>query len=373
MKVIIACDSFKGSLDSAAVNEACRLGVEDALPDSSVDSIELADGGEGTVDAIASVVGGGIRHTVIVENPIGEEIEAYYYGLPDGKTAIIETASAAGLTLIPACRRNPLYTGTYGLGQLIADAVSKGYRSIVVGLGGSATNDGGTGMLQALGYRLQDESGGIINHRGGIILSKIVAIDSSCRIAGLENVEFTALCDVANPLLGCEGATYIYGPQKGADASMLEVLEKGMANYARLLPDGIANSRGAGAAGGLGAAMLGFLKAKLKPGIDAILDIVDFDRMLIDVDLVITGEGRLDRSTMMGKAVSGILRRAQSRGVPVIAIGGSVDRSLDLSGFRAAYSVTPPGMSLETAMRPEIASRNIRTTISRIIKNSLSL
>ena len=152
---------------------------------------------------------------------------------------------------------------------------------------------------------------------------------------------------------------------------MLEVLENGMANYARLLPDGIVNSRGAGAAGGLGAALLGFLKAKLKPGIDAILDIVDFDRMLIDADLVITGEGRLDRSTMMGKAVSGILRRAQSRGVPVIAIGGSVDRSMDLSGFRAAYSVTPPGMSLETAMRPEIATDNIRSTIAYILKNSL--
>lgn len=371
MKIIIACDSFKGSLDSAAVNEACRLGVADALPDSSVDCIVLADGGEGTVDAISAGVVGGRRHFVKVENPIGEEIEAYYYGMPDGKTAVIETASAAGLTLIPESRRNPLYTGTYGLGQLIADAVSKEYRNIVVGLGGSATNDGGTGMLQALGYRLLDDSGRAIENCGGIILSEIASIDSSCRLEGLDDAAFTALCDVANPLLGREGATYIYGPQKGADASMLEVLEKGMANYARLLPEGIADARGAGAAGGLGAAMLGFLHATLKPGIDTILDIVDFDCRLVDADLVITGEGRLDQSTMMGKAVSGILCRAQRCGVPVIAIGGSVDRSVDLSGFHAAYSVTPPGMSLATAMRPEIASKNIRTAIAKILKTQL--
>lgn len=364
MKLIIACDSFKGCLGSSDVNEACRLGVADACPDCEVDAIILADGGEGTVDAVAANMPGGIRHYVTVCGPLNEPVEASYYALPESGTAIIETASAAGLTLVPPTKRTPLLTSTYGLGQLITDAVAKGSRNIMVGLGGSATNDGGTGMLQALGYRFLDAKDRVINDRGGQILSRIAKVEASKRIAGLDDVKFTALCDVVNPLVGPQGATYIYGPQKGADKAMLDTLEEGMNNFARIIPPHIVEAPGAGAAGGLGAAMMAFLGAKLQPGIDAILDLSDFDMRLDGASLVITGEGRLDASTLMGKAPSGILRRAKARNVPVIAIGGSVDGNVDFSAFEAVKSINPPNLPLDEAMRPDVAARNIRATIS---------
>lgn len=364
MKLIIACDSFKGCLGSAEVNEACRLGVADACPDCVVDTIVLADGGEGTVDALAANMPGGIRHCATVCGPLSEPVAASYYALPASRTAIIETASAAGLTLVPPTKRNPMLTSTYGLGQLIADAVGRGYRNIIVGLGGSATNDGGTGMLQALGYRFVDGDGKDIGDRGGQILSRIARVDTTGRLPRLDSVKFTALCDVVNPLLGPRGATYVYGPQKGADKTMLDVLEEGMNNFARIIPQKIVETPGAGAAGGLGAAMMAFLEAQLRPGIDTILDLSDFDRRLGGASLVITGEGRLDASTLMGKAPSGVLRRAAAHNVPVIAIGGSVDNSVDFSAFKAVKSINPPNLPLATAIMPEVAAHNIRSTIA---------
>lgn len=360
--IIVACDSFKGSLGSAAVNEACREGIHVACPHCNVTALTLADGGEGTAAAVAASVPGGCWHTVNADNPLGEPVAAAYYAMPDGSTAVIETAAAAGLTLVR--ERNPWLASTYGLGQMIADAREKGYTKIIVGLGGSATNDGGTGMLQALGYKFYDRSGKLILSRGGRILSEIASIEAPAAGFG---VSVTALCDVDNPLTGERGATRIYGPQKGAGAGMLDALESGMCNYARVIGPDVASTPGAGAAGGLGAALLAFAHAELRPGIDVILDLAGFDEKLRHADLVITGEGRLDASTLMGKAPAGILRRAAQHGVPVIAIAGSVAADVDFCGFKAVAAVTPSAMPLPQAMRPEIAAANISKAVSSLL------
>ena len=360
--IIVACDSFKGSLGSAAVNEACREGILAACPHCNVTTLTLADGGEGTAAAVAASVPGGCWHTVNACNPLGEPIEAAYYAMPDGHTAVIETAAAAGLTLIK--EHNPWLTSTYGLGQMIADARDKGYDKVIVGLGGSATNDGGTGMLQALGYKFYDRSGKLILSRGGRILSEIASVEAPAEGFG---VSVTALCDVDNPLTGERGATRIFGSQKGAGADMLDALEAGMRNYERVIGPDVASTPGAGAAGGLGAALLAFAHAELRPGIDVILDLAGFDEKLRHADLVITGEGSLDASTLMGKAPAGILRRAAQHGVPVIAIAGSGAADVDFSGFKAEAAVTPSAMPLSQAMRPEIAAANISKTVSSLL------
>lgn len=360
--IIVACDSFKGSLGSSAVNEACREGILAACPHCKVTAIALADGGEGTVAAVAASVPGGVWYKVEVDNPLGTPVEAAYYAMPDGRTAVMETAAAAGLTLVND--HNPWLASTYGLGQMIADAREKGYADITVGLGGSATNDGGTGMLQALGYKFYDRDGALIADCGGRILSRIASIEAPAAGFG---VSVTALCDVDNPLTGEHGATRIFGPQKGAGADMLDALEAGMCNYARVIGADVASTPGAGAAGGLGAALLAFAHAELRPGIDVILDLAGFDDKLRHADLVITGEGRLDASTLMGKAPAGILRRATKQGVPVVAIAGSVAADVDFSGFKTVAAVSPQAMPLALAMRPDIAAANISKTVSSLL------
>ena len=363
MKIIVACDSFKGSLTSDEVNEACRLGIRDVMPQSRVYCISIADGGEGTTAAIAKCCPCGRWEKVKVCNPIGDIIDAEYYVLPDSRIAVIETAAAAGLTIISEEYRNPLYTDSYGLGMMMADAVGKGCRKLIIGLGGSATNDAGVGMLMALGYRFIDYGGKPICRRGGIALGDIAGISHIPDF--IHDIEICCLCDVTNPLLGNNGATKVFGPQKGADAELLRILENGMTNYAKLLDHTVLTTPGAGAAGGIGASLLNFFNTELRPGIDVILDLADFSSISSDADLIITGEGRIDRSSLMGKTVSGILR--QSGNIPVVAIGGTVDNTADLSPLKTTIAVTPLDMPLCEAMKPEVAKANIRATVARML------
>lgn len=368
-KIVIALDSFKGSVCSTQANEACAKGIKDLMPDCACECITLADGGEGTIDAVAANLPGGIFMACDAHDSSGHPHTARYYTLPDHSTAVIETADCAGLALLASDERNPWITNSYGLGETIADAVSKGYHKIIIGLGGSATNDGGTGMLQALGFRFIDHSRNEIKEHGGQILRHIAKIDSSFKIKKLDNCEIIALCDVNNPLTGQSGATHIYGPQKGADTLMLDDLENGMTNYASIIGSEIADTPGAGAAGGIGAALLAFLNTSLKPGIQTILSLANFEQRINGADLVITGEGRIDRSTFMGKGPYGIMMTAKVHNVPVVALAGSVADDIDSYNLCDIVAITPPDTPLETAMRTDIASQNIRKAIAAYLKD----
>jgi len=325
MKFVFASDSFKGTLSSKRISELLEKSAKKILPDCRCSSVQIADGGEGTVDAIMDTVHGEKRF-LLVHGPLSERIEAAY-GIPQKNTAVIEMAAASGITLIPAARRNPLKTTTYGTGELIRDALHQGCKNITIALGGSATNDGGMGAMCALGVRFLDADGHVLDGTGEN-LEKIAEIDDSQMEPLVREADFTVMCDVENPLLGLNGATYTFGPQKGADKKMLKRLEEGMTNYAKQIerkygisPDSIP---GGGAAGGLGAACAVFLKAQYKSGIDAILEIVNFEEMIQDADLIITGEGCCDWQSACGKVLTGIGRAGQKYGIPVIAIVGSM-------------------------------------------------
>lgn len=369
-KIIVAIDSFKGSVSSAEANAACAAGIADVLPECKVECITLADGGEGTVDAVAANMPGGIFHTCTAVDPLGRPRQARYYALPDRSTAIIETADCSGLTNLYENERNPWLASSFGLGLTIADAVKRGYQTIMVGLGGSVTNDGGTGMLQALGYRFFDNEGHVITEHGAQILGRIAAVDKSDVIKDLDKVRFIALCDVTNPLTGPNGATYIYGPQKGADKrEMLDRLESGMSNYASVIGKSVADTPGAGAAGGIGAAMLLFLGASLRPGVQTILDLAGFDHKIVGADLIVTGEGRIDRSTFMGKGPFGIMQAAARHSIPALALAGSVADDIDSHGLCDIIAVTPPDMPLNIALNKDVTAGNIRSAISAYLKD----
>ena len=369
--ILVAADSFKGSLSSSEVADACREAVRDVLPDAEVRCFALADGGEGSVDAIRRAIGGRSRD-ILVTGPLGDPVRAGYLISTDGTTAFIEMAAAAGLTLVPPGRRNPLLTTTYGVGELIADARACGCRRFVIGIGGSATNDGGTGMLRALGFRFLDADGRELG-RGGRILEQIAKIEIPAD-AVRPGEEFIVMCDVDNPLTGPHGASAVFGPQKGADSAMVAELDRGMRNYARVIRrmdlEDIENTPGAGAAGGLGAAFRAFLGARLCPGVDVILELNGFDRALADASLVITGEGSVDAQTLRGKAPAGVLRAASRRGVPVIAIAGNVSsaRALNDAGFLAVLPVVPGPCSLSDAMRLPVARANVVRTVIQALR-----
>ncbi|MDE6668492.1 MAG: glycerate kinase [Muribaculaceae bacterium] len=372
---VIAADSFKGSLSSLEVGQAAERGIKTVLPSAEVHIVPVADGGEGTVEAIVTGMGGHLV-TCTVQGPLGEPVIASY-GLY-GDTAVIEIAAALGLTLITPEKRNPWLTSTYGTGQLICDALKRGCRNFLIGLGGSATNDGGTGMLRALGFQFLDSDGCPVGDGGGEV-GRIVSIDDSKVIPELAEATFTIACDVTNPLIGPEGASYVYGPQKGADAEMVLALDKALRHFAEVTEDFCGQNfsafSGAGAAGGLGFAFLAFLHGQLKPGIEMILDAVGFDEKIKDASLVITGEGRLDLQTCMGKAPYGVLRRAATRQIPVIAICGAVVSeavpALTEAGFTAVFPVVAGPMALSEAMRPEVAMDNIRRTVAQIVRTVL--
>lgn len=327
MKILFAPDSFKGTMSSMRVIELLADAAKRTFPDSQLVTVPIADGGEGTVEALVTAAGGQYR-TVNVTGPLGEKVSAVY-GVIGGKTAVIEMAQASGIMLLKEEEKNPLHTTTYGTGELIKAALDHGIRRLVIGIGGSATNDGGIGAAQALGVRFLDRNTSDVGY-GGRNLCNIARIDVSNMDPRIKECEISVICDVSNPLTGPAGATYVYGPQKGAGKECLELLESGMENYLQVIKQCIGMDMnqvpGSGAAGGLGAAMVAFFGARLKSGIDTILDFVDFESLLKDVDLVVTGEGKIDSQSAYGKVPVGIAKRCKSKGIKVIAIAGCMGK-----------------------------------------------
>ena len=375
MKIILAIDSFKGSLTSEEAEQAVREGILNLSPEHCIEAIPIADGGEGMVAVMLASIGG-TKQTAMTHDPLMAPIKADYGISADGTTAFIEMAAASGLPLIKKEQCNPMKTTTYGTGELIKDALEKGCTRFIVGIGGSATNDAGTGMLQALGFRFLDASGKELG-QGGEILEKTVHICSQDGHEMLKNAHFIVACDVQNPFYGPNGAAYVYARQKGADERMIADLDRGMQHFAKVLQRctgmDIGLTAGSGAAGGMGGGMMALLGAELKSGADLLLDISRFDERIADADLIITGEGRIDKQSLMGKIPGKILQRAQAHGIPVIAIAGSVeDEALLLeAGFAGVYATKPAGMPLEEAMKKEVARKCVSQTVNSLFRHGL--
>ncbi len=369
--LLLAFDSFKGSLTSCEVADAFEEGVRSVLPDCVVKKVCLADGGEGTVEALVNTLRGEWVE-VEVSDPLMRPVRARYGWVDEGRTAVIEMASASGLTLLAEEERNPLKTSTYGTGQLIADALGKGCCNLLIGIGGSATNDAGTGMLSALGFRFLDAEGHLLDGCGES-LERIATIDSSHILPELKTVDIRVACDVNNPFCGSQGAAYVFAPQKGADNQMVERLDRGMHHFAGVIRQynkvDVADLPGAGAAGGLGGAFCALLGASLCRGVELVLDALHFDALLAGCDLVVTGEGRIDRQTLMGKAPMGVLEAATRQAIPVIAIGGFIEQSPELSqsGFCSILSINADGLPLQLAMRPDVARENVRQMGRKVV------
>jgi glycerate 2-kinase len=355
MKVIIAPDSFKESLSALEVANAIEKGFRDIFPEAEYVKIPMADGGEGTVQSLVDATGGRIVKTEVT-GPLGDRVQAFFGVLGDGKTAVIEMAAASGLHLVPSEKRNPLVTTTRGTGELILAALNEGAEHIIIDIGGSATNDGGAGMIQELGGRLLDRNGKEIGPGGGS-LSELADIDLSGLDVRLKHVKIEVACDVDNPLTGPKGASAIFGPQKGATPEMVAILDKNLQHYAdaieRVLGKQVKDIPGAGAAGGLGAGLLAFLDAELKRGVEIVLETVKFHERIQDASLVITGEGRIDGQTIFGKTPIGVAKAAKRYNIPVIAIAGSVSDDSDVvlsHGIDALYSIVPGIIPLEKAL-----------------------
>jgi len=356
MKILIASDSFKDALPALAVCQAIGRGILRALPQSETILFPMADGGEGTSE-ILTYHSRGVRIEKEANDPLFRPLMASYGLSGDGNTAFVEMAAASGLPLLKAEERSALKTTTFGTGELILDAIRRGAGKIVLGIGGSATNDAGMGMAEALGYRFFNSD----NERlaaTGENLGKVAAIDGSHLHFDPEAISVEVLCDVDNPLYGERGAAYVYAPQKGADAAAVEQLDLGLRHFAAILEHqfgrDFAHIPGAGAAGGLGAGAMAFLRAKLRPGIEAVMDYTGFDKQLEGVDLVITGEGRIDRQTLHGKLICGITRRAKAREVPAIALCGALlagPEDIEAIGLKAAFSIQNRPLSLEEALK----------------------
>ena len=370
-KIVVASDSFKGSLTSLEVAAGAEQGIHEVFPECEVVKVNVADGGEGTMDALRSTLGGQWV-TVAAADPLGRPRDVSYVVLSDGKTAVIEMSAASGLPLLEPQERNPMLTSTFGTGEMIVDALSRGCRRFLVGIGGSATNDAGMGMLEALGFRFIDEDGKVLPGRGES-MSEVVDIDMSHVSPEVKESEFIIACDVDSPFCGPRGAAYVFSPQKGADPQMVAELDAGMEHLAEVIVrttgKDIRNIPGAGAAGGLGGGFLAFLNSRLERGIEMVLDAIAFDDIIRGSDLVITGEGRVDSQTLTGKTPYGIMKRAQKQNIRTVAIGGSVKLGDDddVSGFDSIWPVTPEGMPLEEAMKAETASANVRETVKKIM------
>ena len=354
MKIIIAPDSFKGSMSASMAAGAIEAGIKRAMPDAETVKLPMADGGEGTVETVFSIIGGRMV-TVPVVDPLGYKVDANYCITEDG-IAFIEMAQASGLTLVPEEERNVMCSSSYGTGQLIKDALDKDCRKIYVGIGGSATNDGGTGMAQALGACFIGDKWRLLSGSGEN-LGKIRRIDASHMDERLKDTEFVVLCDVSNPLCGPDGASFVYGPQKGADSEQVKVLDEGMKNYAdvllRDLKVDVADIPGAGAAGGMGAALMAFCGAKLVSGADALMELYDFDEKIKGADLVITGEGKTDASSLSGKAPQKVIARAKKLGIRTALLSGIIESSgCDMMslGVSAAASVVSGDITAEMSM-----------------------
>lgn len=369
MNIVIASDSFKGSLSSIEVAQAATRGIKAVYPDYEVIAVNVADGGEGTVEAVVEALGGEIV-TTTVSDPLGRPIQARY-GIA-GDKAIIEMAAASGLPLLCPEERNPWLTSTHGTGELIMNAIRRGCRQFLIGIGGSATNDAGTGMLQAMGFRFYDSQNQEIEHCCGGTMHLIARIDDSGVAKGVRQSQFTVACDVDTPFCGKDGAAPVFAPQKGADSDMVTRLDAGMEALAEVIENkyhiNIVPVAGAGAAGGMGGGFRAFLNATLKRGIDMVLDAIDFDHTIAGADLIITGEGKIDFQTAKGKTAAGVLARAKAQDIPVIAIGGCVERceSVEQMGFAGIYPISEENIPLEIAMQPTIAAANIEKTIKKI-------
>ncbi|MBN8048184.1 glycerate kinase [Paraclostridium bifermentans] len=369
MKIVISIDSLKGSLTSIEAANAIKKGILSVDNKSDVVIMPLADGGEGTVEALVQGMNGEEK-VISVTGPINEKVNATYGILKETNTAIIEMAQASGLPLVPSELRNPLNTTTYGVGEIIKEAIEKGCRNFIVGIGGSATNDCGVGMLQALGFEFYDENDNLVG-LGGKVLKQIKRIKTDNKLKELDECNFKIACDVNNPLYGENGAAYIYGPQKGATKEIVKELDKGLKNFAEVvkkdLGKDIAHIEGAGAAGGLGFGFLGFLNSKLESGIKIILDEIKLEEVVKDADIVITGEGRLDNQTAMGKAPIGVAKLAKKHGAKVIAIAGCTTTDAvkcNEEGIDAYFSIVNKAMTIDEAMKKENATQNmIETTI----------
>jgi glycerate kinase len=355
MKIIVAPDSFKGSMTASVAAGAIIKGVYRAFPAAVVIRAPLSDGGEGLVSSLVDASGGKIVEAVVT-GPLGEPVKAFWGLLSDGSTAVLEMAAASGLTLVQNKKRNPLISTTYGTGELIKLALDEGCRKIVLGLGGSATNDGGAGMAQALGAKLLDRNGNNLPF-GGAALADLASIDTGSLDSRLASIEVLAACDVNNPLTGKTGASAVFGPQKGAQPAMVDQLDRALGRYAAVIKRDLGKSvefvPGSGAAGGLGAGALAFLNASLVPGIDLVLDTIELEKELPGCSLVITGEGRFDMQSSFGKVPVGLARRAQKYNVPVIVIAGSVAANINgmqQEGITACFSIINEPMTLEDAI-----------------------
>ena len=376
MKIIIASDSYKGSCSTIEVANSIERGFRRIYKDLDVVKIPVADGGEGTVDAL--VIGTNGRYEEVeVMGPLGDPLIARY-GIIHGEIAVIEMAAASGLTLITKDRLNPLITTTYGTGQLIKAAMEKGIRKILIGLGGSATNDGGVGMAQALGFSFKDEAGKEISFGGGD-LGNIVTIDISGANQLLNETEIIAISDVENPLCGASGASFIFGPQKGASKDMVELLDNNLSYFGKLIKDQLGTDvidvPGAGAAGGLGAGLIAFANSTIQPGIEKVLDIANIDNHLQDADLVITGEGKIDGQSKYGKVPVGVAKRALKYDVPIIAIVGSVGNGASevyAYGIDLITDIINKPMTLDEAMENvEALLEDAAENVARILKMKL--
>ncbi|GJJ02980.1 glycerate kinase [Duganella rhizosphaerae] len=369
MKIVIAPDSFKESLTALAVANEIEAGFREFFPDAEYVKLPVADGGEGTVQAMIDA-SGGRRVELQVSGPLGEPVAAFYGLMGDGATAVIEMAAASGLELVPTAQRDPLRTSSYGTGQLIRDALDAGARRFVLGVGGSATNDGGAGMVQALGGRLLDAAGRDLQPGGGA-LDGLQHIDLSGLDARIKDCVFDIACDVSNPLVGPQGASHIFGPQKGATPAMIEQLDANLRHYAdviaRELGQQVADVPGAGAGGGIGAAMLVFLGGSLRPGSEIVTAAVGLDAAVADADLVITGEGRIDSQSIHGKTPIGVARVAQRHGKPVIAIAGCLAPGAAVvhqHGIHAVFGAVSRPCTVEQALAE--AAQNVRSAARNI-------
>lgn len=373
MKAVIAIDSLKGSLSSVEAGQAIAEGIKKADAKAEVVIRPLADGGEGTVEALVCGMNGTLQH-VKVTGPLGEPVVCEYGIIDETKTAVIEMSGAAGITLVPDTKKNPLYTTTYGVGEVIRDAIEKGCRRFIVGIGGSATNDGGIGMLQALGYGFLNKDGQQVPF-GAIGLKELETITDTYVLPELAECEFKIACDVTNPLCGENGCSAVYGPQKGANPSMIMEMDKWLRYYAALarekFPKADLNEPGTGAAGGLGFAFLTFTNAVLESGIKIVLEETKLESYVKGADVVVTGEGRLDFQTAMGKAPVGVAGLAKKFDIPVLAFAGSVTKDAtecNKNGIDAFFPILRGISTLEEAMKPENAKQNLTDTAEQAFR-----
>lgn len=373
MKAVIAIDSFKGSLSSFEAGNSAAEGIRRVYPDAQIEVRPLADGGEGTVEALTLGCAGQLT-TVTVTGPLGKPVSCQYGIVDSTRTAIIEMSGAAGITLVPDTERNPLYTTTYGVGEVIRDAITKGCRHFIVGIGGSATNDGGAGMLQALGFGLLDKNGNPVPF-GAMGLEVLDKITTDNVLPELKDCTFRIACDVTNTLCGEQGCSAIFGPQKGATPAMILQMDKWLAYYATLareiFPHANPKAAGNGAAGGLGFAFMTFLNGTLESGIKIVLEETRLSDYIKDADIVVTGEGRLDGQTVMGKAPIGVAKIAKQFDKPVLAFSGCVTKdatACNREGIDAFFPVLRNVVSLEDAMNPANARQNMADTAEQVFR-----